>query len=108
MYSVYDFGYAWRLFDQLESKDVVSWSMMVALCAKNEFFVDALEFFREMQDQGVEPNQASIVSILLACANLGALSYGKQIHGYALKRFLGIHTNVQNSLIDMHAKCWHL
>lgn len=108
VYSVYDLVCAWRLFDQMESKDVVSWSMIVSVCAKNEFFVDALEFFREMQNQGVEPNQASVVSVLPACANLGTLTYGKQIHGYALKRLLGTHTNVQNSLIDMYAKCRHL
>ncbi|KAL9684381.1 hypothetical protein QQ045_021817 [Rhodiola kirilowii] len=108
VYSVYDMGYVLELFGQLENKDVVSWSLMVAVCTKNELCDDALEFLREMQDQGVEPNLVSIVSILPACANLGALSFGKQIHGFALRRFLCTHTNVQNSLVNMYAKCGYL
>uniref|UniRef100_A0A7N0SZI4 Pentatricopeptide repeat-containing protein n=1 Tax=Kalanchoe fedtschenkoi TaxID=63787 RepID=A0A7N0SZI4_KALFE len=108
VYSVYDMGCVWRLFDKLENKDVVTWSSMVAVCTKNELFIDALECFWEMQDRGVEPNYVSIVSVLPACANLGALSYGKQVHGFALRRFLCIPANVQNSLVDMYAKCGHL
>ncbi|KAL3536819.1 hypothetical protein ACH5RR_000185 [Cinchona calisaya] len=94
-----------KLFDQTLNKDVVLWSAMVSACVKNEEYVEALEFLRKMQICGVQPNHVSIVTILPACANLGALLLGKEIHGFSIKRVFYSHINVQNSLVDMYAKC---
>ncbi|KAK9273956.1 hypothetical protein L1049_018768 [Liquidambar formosana] len=105
VYSVWDMAVLWELFDQIPTKDVVLWSALVSLCAKNGQYVEAFESFREMQYYGVQANHVSIVSILPACADLGALSYGKQIHGFSIKRVIYSFTNVQNSLVHMYSKC---
>lgn len=107
-YSLYDMGIVSKLFHQIPSKDVVLWSAMVSACVRNEQYFEALEFFREMQCHGVQPNHVSIVSILPACADLGVLSLGKEIHGFSIKRVFYCLRNVQNSLVDMYAKCRNL
>lgn len=107
-YSVYDMGIVWKLFHQIPSKDVVSWSAMVSACVRNGQYSEALKFFRDMQCHGVQPNHVTIVSILSAFADLGVLSLGKEIHGFSIKRVFYCLRNVQNSLVDMYAKCRNL
>ncbi|XWS46094.1 hypothetical protein CRYUN_Cryun14cG0034100 [Craigia yunnanensis] len=104
-YSVYGMGTCWSLFHQIPNKDVVLWSAMVAACVKNGDYVEALELFRRMQFFGLKANHVSIVSILPACANLGTLRLGREIHGFIIRRTFYHVTSVQNSLVDMYAKC---
>ncbi|KAL5859702.1 hypothetical protein ACOSQ4_000998 [Xanthoceras sorbifolium] len=108
-YSNHDMRIARKLFDEISSKDVVLWSAMVAACVKNEQYMDAVEFFRDMEHNGVKPNHVSVVSILPACAYVsGGLAFGKGIHGFSIKRVFISLINVQNSLVDMYAKCGNL
>ncbi|XP_039001183.1 pentatricopeptide repeat-containing protein At1g11290, chloroplastic-like [Hibiscus syriacus] len=104
-YSVYNMGTCWSLFHQLPDKDVVLWSAIVAACVKNKDYLKALELFRRMQIFGLKVNHVSIISILPACANLGALRLGREIHGFIVRRLFYRVVSVQNSLVDMYAKC---
>ncbi|CAH2073547.1 unnamed protein product [Thlaspi arvense] len=46
-----------------------------------------------------------MVSVLCACAHLGALNRGKAVHRYILDQQLPLTVILQTSLIDMYAKC---
>ncbi|PPS02171.1 hypothetical protein GOBAR_AA18505 [Gossypium barbadense] len=107
-YSVYGMGTCWSLFHQIPDKDVVLWSAVVSACVKNKDYLEALELFRRMQFIGLKVNHVSIVSILPSCANLGALRLGREIHGFIIKRMFSHVISVQNSLVDMYAKCRNL
>ncbi|OIT31479.1 pentatricopeptide repeat-containing protein, chloroplastic [Nicotiana attenuata] len=108
VHSIWDMDTAWKLFDHTSGKDVILWSAMVSACVKNGEYVEAVELFRKMLSFGVEPNYVSVVGIVPACANLGALKVGKEIHAYSIKSLFISHVNIQNSLVDMYAKCWSL
>ncbi|KAL6981963.1 hypothetical protein U1Q18_023585 [Sarracenia purpurea var. burkii] len=108
VYSIWDVEVGWKLFDQIPQKDMVLWNAMLSVCVKSEQYIEAFEIFREMQYNGVQPNHVSFVSILPACAVLANLSFGRQIHGFSIKRVCYSLTNVQNSLVDMYAKCGYL
>lgn len=95
-----------RLFDEMTERNVVCWNAMIAGYTQNERYGDAIELFRKMQEiGGMRSNDATLVSVLSACAHLGALDLGKWIHrfirgsGMELSLFLG------NALADMYAKC---
>lgn len=105
VYSVWNISAMGLLFNQTPRKDVVLWSSMVSVCVKNEEYGKAFEFFRKMQFSGVQPNYVTIVSVLPACADLGALPLGKEIHGFSIKNGFNSQINVQNSLVDMYSKC---
>lgn len=107
-YSMRHIGIVWKLFDQIPYKDVVLWSAMISACVKNGQFVVALDLFREMQHQGVQPNHISIVSILPACADFGVLCLGKEIHAFSIRRGFYSVVNIENSLMDMYSKCRNL
>ncbi|KNA20071.1 hypothetical protein SOVF_055690 [Spinacia oleracea] len=97
--------FAWKIFFDVPMKDLVLWSAMVSICVKNGEYMGAIEVFRNMICEGIEPNLVSIVSILPACAKLDSLLLGKQVHGFALKTSFYYVNNIQNSLLDMYAKC---
>lgn len=93
------------LFDEMPYKTIVSWTAMVTGYTRIGCYSDALAVFRQMQMGGIEPDEISIVSVLPACAQLGALELGKWIHMYCDKNGLIRETNVCNALIEMYAKC---
>eukprot|EP01018_Ginkgo_biloba_P030846 Gb_06900 [translate_table: standard] len=93
------------LFDKISKKDVVSWSAIIAGYAQNGYANEAFKLFRHMQLAGVKSNRITIVSVLPACADLGALQQGKELHNYIIKNGFDCHVFVMSALINMYAKC---
>ncbi|XP_057815489.1 pentatricopeptide repeat-containing protein At2g13600 [Cryptomeria japonica] len=95
---------ALQLFKEMPQRDVISWTTIVAGYAQNGFCDKALEFFKQMQLTGVIPNSATFASVLPACAKMGALEQGMEIHQKIIESgFLS--EIVATSLLDMYAKC---
>lgn len=94
-----------ELFDWAPRRDKVSWTAMINGFVKNVRFEEALECFRKMQLAGVDPDYVTIVAVLTACANLGALGQGLWVHRYVIRRDFGEKTRLSNSLIDLYARC---
>lgn len=93
------------LFELIPNKTIVSWTTMISGYTRNGCFSDALDVFRKMQMVGMKPDWISLVAVLPACAQLGALELGKWIHFYAKKNSFLRKTNVCNALIEMYTKC---
>ncbi|XP_057854815.2 pentatricopeptide repeat-containing protein At2g13600 [Cryptomeria japonica] len=96
---------ACELFDRMPQKDAISWNAMIAGYAQNGFFEKALETYKQMQLGGVKPDSATFASILPACAKMGALEQGMDIHQSIMEGFFNSDIRVGNALIDMYAKC---
>eukprot|EP01018_Ginkgo_biloba_P009797 Gb_07754 [translate_table: standard] len=58
-----------------------------------------------MQRAGIQPDQFTFASVLPACANLGALEHGKEVHKDIIRNGFESDTIVGNALLDMYAKC---
>ncbi|XP_057873032.2 pentatricopeptide repeat-containing protein At1g11290, chloroplastic-like [Cryptomeria japonica] len=96
---------AHELFDKLPQKNVVSWNAMIAGYAQNGYVEKALETFNRMQMACVKPNSTTFASILPACAKMGALEQGMDIHQCIMERGFLSDIRVGNALVDMYAKC---
>jgi pentatricopeptide repeat protein len=85
--------------------DNFSWNRRLVRYVKTGQHEKAVELFQEMQQKGTAPDTFTFVPVLNACASLGALKKGRQVHeqiiqsGYEADVFVGC------SLIDMYAKC---
>ncbi|XP_068646524.1 putative pentatricopeptide repeat-containing protein At1g69350, mitochondrial [Aristolochia californica] len=108
LYSVNAITDAVRLFYETPRKDLILWSAMVSACTKSMSFKQAIEKFREMQYFGMLPNNVTVVSVLPACAHLGALMSGKELHAFSIKQEFYSDTNLQNALVDFYSKCGNL
>ncbi|KAJ4980809.1 hypothetical protein NE237_031646 [Protea cynaroides] len=82
-----------------------SWDCMISGFSQNKHGEKALGLFRCFE---FEPTEITIVGILSACSQLGALRHGRQIHGLAVR--FGYHWNsfVSAALVDMYSKCGRL
>lgn len=70
--------------------------------------VEAIGLFERMLDSGVQPNDATVISVLRACVDAGALEAGRKVHRLVEReQGLGLNTkaHVRTALVDMYAKC---
>ncbi|MCL7030234.1 hypothetical protein MKW94_013097 [Papaver nudicaule] len=106
MYAACGFvGSAHKLFVLMSERNLVTWNSVINGFATNGRPSEALSLIREMGVEGVVPDGYTMVSLLTACAELGALYLGRRVHVYMVKT--GLHSNLHagNSLIDLYAKC---
>ncbi len=96
---------AWRVFNKMPSRDVVTWTAMILGHVKCGQGQKALELFRQMQQEGVHPNYVTFVGVLNACASVIALEEGRCVHHHIVQSGLEMNVFVGNSLVDMYAKC---
>lgn len=100
---------AHAMFDSIEGKNrsVVTWTALIGGYAQHGEAGDALRLFTKMVSGGCRmmPNGFTICCALVACARVGALRFGKEIHAYALRNRYGeAMVFISNCLIDMYAK----
>ncbi|KAF9678729.1 hypothetical protein SADUNF_Sadunf07G0065800 [Salix dunnii] len=62
--------------------DVRSWSCLIDGYAKSGSYGDAMAVFEKMRTSGPKANEVTMVSVLCACAHLGALDKGRMMHRY--------------------------
>ncbi|CAA7390776.1 unnamed protein product [Spirodela intermedia] len=96
---------ACKLFEEIDDKDIVLWSLMVARLAQNGKSVEALRAFQRMLAAMVMPNEVTVASALFACSQLGALLHGESLHGFAIRNGIRLDLVMSTALLDMYAKC---
>ncbi|KAF6145801.1 hypothetical protein GIB67_016250 [Kingdonia uniflora] len=62
---------ATSLFEQVPRRSTVPWNAMICGHGIHGFGEKALEFFEEMQKEGVKPDHVTFVSVLSACSHAG-------------------------------------
>ncbi|MQM17685.1 hypothetical protein Taro_050661 [Colocasia esculenta] len=94
------------IFQESEARNLCSWNCMISGYAQNNKNIRALELFRMMGT--LQPDEITMVALLCACAQLGALRQGMQIHGHVIRLAVHHNTYVTASLVDMYSKCGQL
>lgn len=96
------------LFNLMPGKNTVSWTALITAFAQYGRGDDALDLFVQMQEESIQPNSFTYVSVLSACADLAFLRRGKQLHTHII-RVNGANDKFNvflfNALIDMYCKC---
>ncbi|KAL4334845.1 hypothetical protein GQ457_07G041500 [Hibiscus cannabinus] len=77
---------------------------MISGYTQNGLTEAAISLFQEMQISKVSPNPVTVTSCN-SCAQLGALSLGKWVHGLIKIKNFESNIYVSTALIDMYAKC---
>ena len=98
-------NFAEALFDEITAKDVVVWSAMVSGLAQSGRAFQSLRTFQAMLEESIAPNKVIVASVLFACANMGALRQGKNVHGYMVRLEVELDVVTYTSLLDMYSKC---
>ena len=86
-------------------KNVGLWNNLIAFYMKHEHYDMALEFFKQMQLEGITPDTITYACSLKACSNLNAIQKGREIHCAIKKQsFVDENSVIGNVLVDMYAK----
>lgn len=99
---------SFAVFRRMDETNVVSWNAVVAGNAQNGYLSKALLLFYEMRAANQLPDSVTVVSLLQACASVGAYHPGKLIHTYVLRSSIGPCIRIGTALVDMYAKCGNL
>ncbi|PKU73914.1 pentatricopeptide repeat-containing protein At2g17210 [Dendrobium catenatum] len=100
---------AQKLFDEISERDVISWSSLISGYVQTGGAVNALQLFRKMSmEDGIEMDGLVLVSVLQACSFVGDVNYGRSVHGHVFQRGFEADLFINNSLIDMYSKCFHM
>ncbi|XP_071737223.1 pentatricopeptide repeat-containing protein At5g06540-like [Rutidosis leptorrhynchoides] len=93
------------LFDEMPERSVISWSVIMAAYSRISDFEKVVSLFKKMQELGIKPNESVLVTVLTACAHLGALAQGLWVHSYAKSCNLISNPILATALVDMYSKC---
>ncbi|KAK7312244.1 hypothetical protein VNO77_35976 [Canavalia gladiata] len=100
-----DMESAAELFGRMPKENSCSWTSLISGYAKNGLGHEALGVFRKMIEHQVRPDEFTFSSCLFACATVGSLKHGKQIHAYLVRNNMRPNTIVINAIVDMYSKC---
>ncbi|CAI8610354.1 unnamed protein product [Vicia faba] len=96
-------------FDEAPEKDKGIWGAMISGYVQNCCFKESLYLFRLKQLTDIVPDESMFVSILSACAHLGASDIGVWIHRHLKQsKLVPFSVPLITSLLDMYAKCGDL
>ncbi|KAL0339339.1 UNVERIFIED_CONTAM: Pentatricopeptide repeat-containing protein [Sesamum angustifolium] len=94
------------LFDTMPNRNLYSWNAMIGGYCQNKQANEALVLFQELlAGKMFEPDDVTVVSVLPAVADLGAMDLGNWVYEFVKRKKLDRSANVSTALVDMYAKC---
>lgn len=97
-----------REFDNLCSRDVVSWTSMITAYAQDGHGLEALAMFHRMQKEGVLPDEITYLSVLNACASQSKLTDGEYTYSCLIKKGYESDLSLATALMNMYGRCGKL
>ncbi|XP_020254087.1 pentatricopeptide repeat-containing protein At5g43790-like [Asparagus officinalis] len=97
------------MFDEIHLPDLAAWNSVLSALSHCSYVETLLLFRRMLEDSRVNPNEITLVAVVSACGDLGALAQGFWAHSYILRGdCLSINRFVGTSLVEMYSKCGRL
>ncbi|KAA8528790.1 hypothetical protein F0562_036145 [Nyssa sinensis] len=99
---------ACRLFEAMPTPNLVSWNSVVSVHVQNGFSDEAMDLFKSMRRAGVKPDQATMVTLLQGCADLGVGKLADAVHGLIVSCGLISDITIATVLLSVYAKSGRL
>ncbi|ERM96500.1 hypothetical protein AMTR_s00001p00260900, partial [Amborella trichopoda] len=68
-----DIKTAQMVFEEMPERDTASWNAIIVYYVKKKSYNQALELFDKTQDANVSPTEITLITLVGACAELGAM-----------------------------------
>lgn len=104
------------LFDEIPTRNVVSWTSMIVGYVQNDNAHEAICLFKELLveerenvvGEEVLVDSVAVASVLSACSRVGSKRMTEVVHGLVIKRGFLWYLGICNTLVDAYAKCGEL
>ncbi|KAJ4969143.1 hypothetical protein NE237_015844 [Protea cynaroides] len=95
------------VFQQMPIGDAVPYNIMILGHARKGHGLEALQLFHDMVGSSVDPDEFTMVALLMSCGQLGNMLLGKAVHAWIERRrlFSACNLILGNALLDMYVKC---
>ncbi|CAL2241811.1 unnamed protein product [Prunus armeniaca] len=100
-----DIGDAWKAFDAMSIRNVVSWTTIIVGYGLHGKEKEAIGLLREMFREHLYPDELTLASIVSSCGNVSSASELMQVHAYMVKFGFHFFSSIANSLITAYSKC---
>lgn len=96
------------VFDRMFQRNNVSWCSMVTAYVQNHEEEKACAVFLQAIEEGIEPSDFMVSSVLSACAGLSGHELGRSVHALAVKACVEGNVFVGSAIVDMYGKCGNI
>ncbi|XP_062024528.1 putative pentatricopeptide repeat-containing protein At3g15130 [Rosa rugosa] len=97
---------AQRVFDQVEQKNLISWSALILGYAQECNLTQAMALFRQLRASVCHQVDGFVLSSIMGVfADFALVEQGRQMHAFTTKIPSGLDISVFNSILDMYLKC---
>lgn len=103
-----EFESAGKVFNNLQTKDETSWTIMIQILVQERKLNEAIQLFREMKKSNVIPNEKTYSFILNACADSQNKQLFKELEEGIKKFKFTNDLGFQNSLINYYCRIGEL
>lgn len=93
-----------KVFDGITTRNVVTWTAMIAGYAQHERGEEALQLFHKMRQEGMEPNLLTMASVVKACACAADLGCFMLLHTGIFRAGFESDVVIGSALLDVYAK----
>ncbi|KAM7269748.1 hypothetical protein ACFE04_025245 [Oxalis oulophora] len=94
-----------RVFDETREKNVITWTSLIAGYGKHGCVSDAIKLFKQMEEEGLKPNDVTFLSLLFACSHTGLTDEGWKLFNVMVSKY---HVTPRNEhvscLVDLLAR----
>lgn len=98
------------MFNEMDpdERDITSWNILISGYGVHGHGRKALELFKQMQEEGFEPNHITFTSVLSACSHAGLIDEGRKC--FADMKTLSVKPEAKHyaCLVDMLGRAGHL
>ncbi|KAK9080853.1 hypothetical protein SSX86_000612 [Deinandra increscens subsp. villosa] len=95
---------AMKAFWRIGERNVISWTTIVSACGDNGDSAAGLGLFSAMLEEGIEPNEFMLTSVLSLCCTMHAIDVGMQVHSLSIKTGYEFNLRVTNSILYLYLK----
>ncbi|KAK6156473.1 hypothetical protein DH2020_010721 [Rehmannia glutinosa] len=100
---------AWSFFRQNKTRNIVLWSVMISSYAMHGLGKEAIQLFELMRNEGIIPNEVSLVGLLTACSHAGLVEDGCKYFKMMIDVY-GIRPDIEHfaCMVDLFGRAGHL
>ncbi|KAK3437812.1 hypothetical protein EUGRSUZ_C01234 [Eucalyptus grandis] len=101
--------FARRVFDMVDEKNEVSWNSMIAAYGSHGLLSECLSLFYEMQENGIQPDDVTFLTIISACGHVGQIDEGIQLFQCMTEKY-GIRAKMEHfaCMVDLFGRAGRL
>lgn len=97
--------HARRVFNKLTNRSEYCWTALIQGYTEAKEYVHALELFKDMQENHIDPTTYTVEVLLKACASLQCIDSSLEIHFQIVKEEFEKDFFIGSSLVDLYVKC---